>query len=284
MLNMLSFMDIRLILVPYDCGHHRKRMGLGPDRILEAGLKPLFSRMDLRFDYQEIALESPFPAEIGAAFELCRSVSGAVAACREQGVFPIVLSGNCSIAVGTVSGCGPAETGVVWFDAHGEATTPDTTTSGFLDGMGISILTGQCWHSIARSIPGFAPMEGGNIILLGARDVEDAEHELLDRTGVIRLSTPQQLREQLGATSDRCRSYVHFDLDVLDPSVARGNQWAPPGGIDVETLKEAIREVLSRTAISALGIASYNPAVDDDNRALAAVVSVIELIVSECRS
>jgi arginase len=276
--------DIQLILVPYDCGHDRKRMGLGPERIMEAGLKPLFSRMNLRFDCQEIALESPFPAEIAAAFELCRSVSRAVAACRERGVFPIVLSGNCSIAVGTVSGCGPAETKVVWFDAHGEATTPDTTTSGFLDGMGISILTGQCWQSMARSIPGFASVGGSNIVLFGARDLEDAERKLLDRIGVIRLNSPQQLREHLGATTDISRSYVHFDLDVLDPSVARGNQWATPGGIDVETLNEAFRESQNRTTISALGIASYNPAVDDGNRALAAVVSVVESIVGERRT
>ena len=66
-------------------------------------------------------------------------------------------------------GAGGGGTDVVWFDAHGEATTPETTTSGFLDGMGISILTGRCWRTMAASIPGFEPLPGKRIALLGAR-------------------------------------------------------------------------------------------------------------------
>ncbi len=151
-------MSARVLLVPYDSGRFNERMGRGPRHLLESAIRPLLDRLGHRFSVEEITLNEPFTAEIRAAFRLCAIVSERVRACLAEGSFPIVLSGNCITAVGTISGCDEAN--VLWFDAHGEATTPDTTTSGFLDGMGISVLTGQCWKTLASSIPGFEPMPG----------------------------------------------------------------------------------------------------------------------------
>ena len=147
-------METRIILVPYDSGHCRKRMGNGPDRILDHGLKDLLNEIGIRFDSNEIQLENPFPTEISAAFELGRKISARMRDCHDQGKLPIILSGNCNAAVGTVSGCGPTQTGVVWFDAHGEANPPATTRSGFLDGMPISTLVGRAWQTLAKTVPG----------------------------------------------------------------------------------------------------------------------------------
>lgn len=277
------FKPVRVLLLPYDSGHLRKRMGLGPERIYESGLKALFRRLGAHVDCEEITLDAAYPAEISAAFQLSRKLAERVKECRESGIFPIVLSGNCNVALGTVSGCRTRDTGIVWFDAHGEATTPETTTSGFLDGMGISILTGKCWRTLAESIPGFAPLPGKRIVLLGARDLEPAECTLLESLGVRQLATPEQLGEYLSTPAlGFDQIYVHVDLDVLDPAVAIANQWSHPGGITVETLTGAIREIRRRVAISALGIASYDPAVDREGRALAAAVAVTESVLVEC--
>jgi arginase len=272
----LVIMHPHVILVPYDSGQHRSRMGLGPERIFEAGLKPLFSRMGMDFDCEEIALEAQFPAEIATAFLSCRKISQRVSECRERGHFPIVLSGNCNTAVGTLSGCGARDTGIVWFDAHGEATTPETTTSGFLDGMGIGILGGRSWRRMAESIPGFVPVSGRRIALFGARDIEPAEQDLLNGMGVAQLTQPEQLGAWLSAPRDFEQVYLHVDLDVLDSSVAIANQWAPAGGITVECLRDAILETRKHARIAALGIASYDPEADRDGRALAAAVTVVE--------
>jgi hypothetical protein len=64
-------MHVQVILVPYDSGHLRQRMGLGPQRIYEAGLKDLFSRIGAHVVCEEISLGAQYPAEISAAFELC---------------------------------------------------------------------------------------------------------------------------------------------------------------------------------------------------------------------
>jgi arginase len=73
--------------------------------------------------------------EIGTAFERMRRVAVAVRTVRAGGQFPGLLSGNCNSAVGTHSALTPARRAIFWFDAHGDCNTPDTTTTGFLDGM-----------------------------------------------------------------------------------------------------------------------------------------------------
>ncbi len=274
-------MKTRIILSPYDSGHCRKRMGLGPERIFEAGLKPLFRRMGVEFDSEEVAPDHPFPAEINSAFSLARQISERVRACRETGAFPIVLSGNCNASVGTVSGCGAETTGIVWFDVHGEATTPVTTKSGFLDGMPISILLGRAWQPLAKTVPGFSPVPGNRIVLFGARDLESSERTLLEESGVHQMATVDQLQKTLPALAKSIEGgYIHVDLDVLDPSVATSNQWTPPDGISLETLLGAIEQVKRHSKIAALGIASYDPEVDKDGRALAAAVAVTETFLA----
>jgi arginase len=266
-----DWMDVDVLLVPYDSGRRCERMGRGPGRLLAGAVAPLLTRLGIQFRADEITLPDGFRAEIRTAFEVCREVAGRVRQSRGEGRFPLVLSGNCNVAVGTVAGCGCASTGVVWFDAHGEATTPDTTTSGFLDGMGISILTGKCWRNLAQSIPEFAPMAGSRITLVGARDTEPAEEALLAELGV---------RRELGALPDT-GVYAHFDLDVLDPGEAVWNQWAPAGGLSVDGVRGAVREIRAATPIRAAGMASYDPDSDGDGRAVRAAAAILEAVFAD---
>ena len=278
-------MAARVMLVPYDSGYYRKRMGLGPEQIFAHGLKDLFSRIEIHIDREEITLEAPFPAEISAAFQLAGKISERVRECRGQGVVPVVLSGNCNAALGTVSGCGANELGIVWFDAHGEATTPETTVSGFLDGMSISTLLGRAWHRLTENIPGFAPIPGNRILLFGARDVEPAEQSLLEAAGVRRAATLAQLQKQLPIlTREINQIYLHVDLDVLDPKEATANQWTPPNGITRDCLLECIAEIRKQTRVVALGVGSYDPEVDRDGRALAAALAVAEAVFASASS
>jgi arginase family enzyme len=83
-------------------------------------------------------------------------------------VFPLVLAGNCNTAVGTLSGADPEGLGVVWFDAHGDFNTPETTTTGFIDGMGLAIAVGHCWKAMARGVSGFSPVLEENVVIGGS--------------------------------------------------------------------------------------------------------------------
>lgn len=157
--------------------------------------------------------------------------------------------------------------------------TPDTTSSGFLDGMGISVLTGRSWRTIAGSIPGFAPMPGKQIVLAGGHDCEPAELALLDEVGVERVRTVAALKDSKVLNQHVLDGvYVHLDLDVLDSREAMANVWATPDGWKVDDLVAAIRIVKERRRIKAVGVASYDPQADRDGRAAHAIVRIIDLI------
>jgi arginase len=255
-------------------------MGLGPERIL-VGLKDMFKRLPVEFASDEIALDSPCPAEISAAFQLGRKLAERVRECRKQGEFPIGLSGNCNASLGTFSGCAARKTGIVWFDGHGEATTPKTTRSGFLDGMPIATLLGKAWQTLAKSVPGFDPIAGKRIVLFGARQVEPAERTLLKKAGVRQPRTIEALKKDLVSLAKGVdQVYLHVDLDVLDPSEATANQWTSPNGISVKLLLDAIAEICKHVKVAALGIASYDPEIDRDKRALA-VAMVAEKVLAK---
>jgi arginase len=273
-------MDVCVIVVPYDSGMYAARMGCGPQRLLEAALEPLLRRLG-HTTFVDHIQTSGFAAEISTTFDLCAMVAQRVRECVRTNVFPLLLSGNCNMAIGAVAGCGCETTAVAWFDAHGESHTPETTESGFLDGMGISTLTGQCWRTIAGRIPRFSPVPGARVLLIGSRDVEPQECVLLDRVGVRRLSTVEEVGSAVESMSREIEGvYVHLDVDVLDPTVATANQWTPVGGLTVETLEKAVQEISSRTTLKGFGIGSYDPRCDVNLHALSAAAAVAESVLA----
>lgn len=273
-------MHATVLTIPYDSGRPDWRMGLGPDRLLRESIAPLLVRSSIPFRHDRVMLQDASLAEIASAFELCRLVSGQVQTARSAGSFPIVLSGNCDSAIGAICDCGAGKTGMVWFDAHDEVNTPETTRSGFLDGMGIAILTGQCWRTLAGSIPGFHPLPAEEILLIGSRDVETAEESLLARLGVRRSANIAEMRSVLAATaSPRDGIYIHFDLDVLDPSEAVWNQWTPANGLKLTGLLEIVSDLCNRFPVKGIGFGSHDPGVDPDGRCLRAAAQIAHVIL-----
>lgn len=170
-------MDIQLLLVPYDSGQLGWRCGAGPEHLVRAGLPGHLQRQGHIVTAIHVIEDDPAypPAEIRTAFELARRLATSVRSARTAGHFPLVLSGNCNTAVGTLSGLTPARRATFWFDAHGDCNTPETTTSGFLDGMGLAMTIGLCWQHLGATVPGFQPVAAEATFLLGARDLQRVE-------------------------------------------------------------------------------------------------------------
>ena len=120
-------MDIQLLLVPYDSGQRGWRCGAGPEHLVRAGLPAHLQRQGHIVTAIHIIEDDPAypPAEIRTAFELARRLATTVRSARTAGHFPLVLSGNCNTAVGTLSGLTPAGRATFWFDAHGDCNTPE---------------------------------------------------------------------------------------------------------------------------------------------------------------
>ena len=280
---MMGGSEVRVILAPYDAGYRGIRMGRGPEHLLENGLEERLRSGGHGVKTVMVQPDKVPPFEVAAAFELDRLVSNEVRAATAAGEFPLVLSGNCNTAVGTIAGVGTEGLGIVWFDAHADFETPETTTTGFTDGMGLAITSGYCWSAMAANVPCFRPVPEANIALVGTRDLSRAERKRLEGSEVAvvesGLMKQKGLSEASGAAIEALqarveRVYVHLDLDVLDPDEAGpANEFAVPDGLALEELEEAIRMIHERFDVAAAGIASYDPAFDAEGTVLRAALA-----------
>ena len=260
------------------------RMGAGPEALLKSGLADRLSVRGHEVSQTTIELPSDsFLPEVKAAFELDRRLAKAVSAAIAHDAFPVVLSGNCISSLATVSGLGVSEPGVVWFDAHGDFNTPETTKSGFLDGMALAILTGQCWQPLAKTINGFAPVRDDHVMLIGARHLDEDETALLSRTKVVRVSSDsarKEFRDTLSDFGERVHDvYLHVDLDVLDTSEGNANSFAVEGGLTLRELLDAIHAIGNVTRIRAVALTAYDPACDGNGKMREAASTVIEAAI-----
>ncbi|MDQ3197680.1 MAG: arginase family protein [Verrucomicrobiota bacterium] len=266
-------MDTRFLLVPYDSGQRGVRMGAGPEHLCESGLQKHLVEQGHTVESKTIEAGAlNWRAEVQTSFELMRLVAGQVREARTAGRFPLVLSGNCLSAVGVIAGLGE-ETGAIWIDAHGDFNSPQTTTSGFLDGMTLATATGRCWMELANSIEGFAPVPEKAVVLLGARDLDPGEGAALARSQIVCLGADASLEAieaVLHTVGGMMQSfYVHFDLDSLDPSVGRANGYSARGGYTREKLQELLTAIVRILPVRALTIASYDPSYDESGNVCA---------------
>ena len=284
-----DYQDVSVIVVPYDSGHRGVRMGAGPGHLVEGGLAEALRTRGPTPSFATVHPEGDPPAEVATAFELDGLVSGQVRDALTEGRFPLVLSGNCNASIGTISGAGTGDLGIVWFDAHADFNTPETTTSGFTDGMGLAVAVGHCWRRMAGGVPGFSPVAEENVVLAGVRDAQPAEEERLAASGVSVVDANRIGREGLralagaldGLKTGMDRVYVHLDLDVLDAEkVGRANELAPEGGLGTEELLAALGMFSGRFDVVAAGVASYDPTFNADGRVLKTALACVEALTS----
>ena len=271
-------MDIQILVVPYDSGIRGERMGAGPERLISAGLQRALEDRGHNVSAKIATLrENTWRGEIQASFELMGMLARQVGAARAAGRFPIVLSGNCSTAVGTLTGLG-STVGVVWFDAHADFNTPETTTSGFFDGNALAIITGRCWKQLSTKV-GFSAVPDHYVCLVGARDIDPLERELLDSSSVGVIEVPDlktRLTAALKSMTEHVESvYVHIDLDVLDVAVAPANSYSGAGGFTVEDVEYALAAIARELQIAAVTLSAYDPAGDVDGRAAEAAIRLV---------
>jgi arginase len=262
-------MRSRLILVPSNLGHEGEGVGAGPDHLVETGAVGALTAAGHEVETVRVTAPEGATNEVGASFAVVRDLAGAVAEAVSAGAFPIVLAGNCLTSVGTVAGLG-RDVAVVWLDAHADFNTPDSTPSGFLDGMGLSVLVGEGWRALRETVPGYQALPEANVALVGIRDVDGAEQERL-AASQIAVVPPAEAGDGLGQALDRLASrvaevYLHLDLDVLDPSEGRANPWAVPGGLSVVEAERVVAAVGERFAVRAAALTAYDPAADAEGK------------------
>lgn len=255
-------MKVTLILASYDSGNYHGGCGQGPDAIISGGLADelaLHGHEATVVDIEKVGDDQA--REISTGFAVCNAVAEKTAAARKDGRFPVVLAGNCLTAAGAIAG--EQADSVVWFDQHADINTPETSTSGFLDGMALATLLGLCWRPLVGAIPGFAALKAWCAMLVGARDLDPAEKRLLDDQPVIRAKCAEAAGKAAKlAEAGAMRTHLHIDLDVIDPDELQVNRYAEPGGPSPDELQDAVCNLASALAITGVTLTAYDPIVD----------------------
>jgi arginase len=279
--------QIRVIAMPYELGRLRDGVGRGPERLLECGAEEALASAGAAVDTEMLEFSGRVISEVNTCFDLIGQVSTRVAAAVEEGAFPVVLSGSCFAAVGVVAGLAESSPGVVWFDAHGDFNTPESTIYGYFDGMGVAILTGGAWRGMRAQVPGAGPIPEDAVVLAGARDLDEGEERRL-RDSRIAFLSPDRLgsHDDLMAAVDAIDPsgvYLHVDLDVLDTSEADVNIYSAPGGLTADRLESLVGALLDRVPVRAVSLTAYDPDCDGADRVPAIAMRLLRL-VAERRS
>jgi len=170
--------------------------------------------------------------------------------------------------VGTYSGLHDKRIGVLWLDAHGDFNTPETTQTGYLDGMALSAACGRCWKTLIASDQSYTAIDEERVVLLGARDIDPAEANELAGSRVSVVSV-DNLRQKSWTIPEMDRSrvedlYIHFDADVLDVSIGRANNFATANGLVFDDLRRIFSLVAEDFRLKAIALTAYNPEFDTE--------------------
>jgi arginase len=183
-----------------------------------------------------------------------------------------------------VTGLDEAVPGVVWLDAHSDFSEPTTTTSGYMDSMGLSVLTGSAWQGMLATVPGARPLPETTIVLAGARAFDPSEAARLKQSRITHLApaelrSPEKLIDTVGRLSPEITGlYVHIDLDVLDRAVAGVNVFSEPGGLDGDQLDGLIAALMKTFPVRAVTLSAYDPAYDAGDRVPPIAIRILKTI------
>lgn len=279
---------VRIIGAPTDYGANRRGVDMGPSAIRYAGLGDELETANIdvrdsgdlfvpRAEERDPDADAP---ETGRAKFLretagvSRQLANEVATTLSRGQTPLVLGGDHSVAIGSVSGSArEADIGAIWFDAHADLNTPSTSPSGNVHGMplaaalGIDEFADTEWANAPR-------FDSSNLVLVGLRDVDPAERALIeereisaytmsdiDERGITDVTT-----EALSIATDGVVGlHVSLDLDWLDPNVAPGVGTPVRGGVTYREAHSAMEHVAQDGHLRSMELVEVNPTLDEHN-------------------
>lgn len=281
-----------IIGVPLDFGAGIGGVGLGPAAMRIACLNRRIADMGYEVrDLGDLKIKRPIePAHCGSKLkhvaeiaQACGELATEVRGVLEAGEFPLVIGGDHAIAIGTISGVAAhhhfaadsKQIGLIWFDAHADMNTPETTPSGNIHGMPLAVLLGHGTPELTQ-ISDFAPkLDPRFCAHIGARDVEAGERELIRRTGIRFMSMREVDERGMSACVDEAIAiasrapagyHVTFDVDSLDPSDAPGSGTTVRGGLTYREAHLAMEKIAEAGGMIALEIVEINTTLDINNK------------------
>lgn len=281
---------VSILGVPLGYGASMAGVDMGPAALRVARLNQRISNLgysvrdlgDLRLERPQVI---PQPEDklkyVNEIHSACEQLARNVEEIMEAGEFPIILGGDHSIAIGSFAGMSAyyrkrnQTLGLIWFDAHADMNTPETTPSGNIHGMPLAALLGYGIPELT-DILGFSPkVDPKYCVHIGARDIDAGERELIRKLG-IRFLTMREIDERgmaacideaINIASKGSAGYsVTFDVDALDPGDAPGSGTLVRGGLTYREAHLGMEKIAEAGGMRSLEVVEINTALDINNR------------------
>jgi arginase len=281
---------IRIIGVPMDLGQSRRGVDMGPSALRVAGLQARIKQLGHQVeDIGNIQVKQPEEMSYGEKrakylqeiSETCKDLAGTIEKSLNEGFLPLVLGGDHSIAAGVAAGVADfyrkqkKQIGYLWLDAHGDMNTPESSPSGNVHGMPLATIMGYGATELVDLL-GFKPKaEPGNIVVVGARDLDAQERKIAKKSGVhvftMRDIDERGMREVMSealkyAMDDTGGVAVSLDMDFVDPSDAPGVGTPVRGGVTYREAHLAMEMIADSEAMVSMEVVEINPVIDEHNR------------------
>jgi arginase len=282
--------SVSILGVPLSFGQSMAGVDLGPGAMRVAGLAQRIAMLGYEVeDVGDLPIERPrsvpaagektkYLAEIHKA---CENLAFEVAKITDAGKLPITIGGDHSIAIGSLAGVVKSfrkrdeRLGLIYFDAHADMNTPESSPSGNIHGMPLAALLGYGAPELVN-VAGFAPKFDPRLCAhLGARDIDSGEREMVRRLG-LRFFTMREIDERgLAACMDEAIKIagqgsagyaVTFDVDALDPGDAPGSGTLVRGGLSYREAHLAMEKIAEDGRMRSLEVVEINTALDVNNR------------------
>jgi arginase len=280
---------IRIIGVPMDLGASRRGVDMGPSALRVAGLQSRLKQLGRQVEDEGNVMvpqaeEQPYGEKkaryLDEIAQTCKGLAERVRKTLEEDMFPLVLGGDHSIAVGTVAGAAAhfnktgKRIGVIWLDAHGDMNTPDSSPSGNVHGMPLASIMGYGPPELV-DLAGVKPMvEPRNVALVGIRELDSKERRFAKESGVhvftMRDIDERGMREVMAeairfAGDDTAGIAVSLDMDFVDPSDAPGVGTPVRGGATYREAHLALEMIADSRTMASFELVEINPVIDLHN-------------------
>ncbi|WP_210552673.1 arginase [Staphylococcus aureus] len=293
---------IDIIGAPSTFGQRKLGVDLGPTAIRYAGLISRLKQLDLDvYDKGDIKVPvvniEKFHSEqkglrnYDEIIDVNQKLNKEVSASIENNRFPLVLGGDHSIAVGSVSAISKHynNLGVIWYDAHGDLNIPEESPSGNIHGMPLRILTGECPKELLELNSNVIKPE--NIVLIGMRDLDKGERQFIKdhniktftMSDIDKLGIKEVIENTIEYLKSRNVDGVHLSLDVdaLDPLETPGTGTRVLGGLSYRESHFALELLHQSHLISSMDLVEVNPLIDSNNHTAEQAVSLVGTFFGE---
>ncbi|TMW70167.1 arginase [Alteribacter natronophilus] len=293
---------ISIIGVPMDLGQRRRGVDMGPSAIRYAGVVERLEKIGYEVhDRGDIEIGRPDKFDVveegnlkdlNEVVKANQALADTITKSFGDGEFPLILGGDHSIAIGTLAGVSNKSDnlGVIWYDAHGDLNTGETSPSGNIHGMPLAVSLG-IGHPSLTEIGSYAPkIKPENLVLVGARSLDEGERELIREKG-IKVFTMHEI-DRMGMTKVMEEAIEHvskntdgvhlsLDLDALDPHDAPGVGTPVIGGTSYRETHLAMEMLAERNIVTSAEFVEVNPILDDKNQTAEAAVGLIGSLFGE---